>query len=204
MQGVRDFDFTPTISGETISLRPLTPDDFEDVYAAASDPLIWEQHPFPLRYRRDIFETGFWASAVTSEGALVITENASGAIIGSSRFYEWNPAAREVAIGFTFLVRRHWGGATNRELKQLMLQHAFRWARVAWFHVGASNQRSRKAMEKIGGKLSHEEAKEIHGVAHVHAYYRIDAPAGATPQPRSEASTSAPPFGAPVPDRLRP
>ena len=177
MAGTPDFDFTPTLVGETISLRPLRPEDFEAVYAAAADPLIWEQHPYPLRYQREVFTTGFWDSALQSAGALVITDNISGRIIGSSRFYEWNPGTREVAIGFTFLARSHWGGATNRELKRLMLAHAFREARVVWFHVGANNLRSRKAMEKIGGRFSHEEAKEIHGVTHVHAFYRIDAPA---------------------------
>lgn len=174
------FDFTPTIVGETISLRPLKTEDFEEVYAAASDPLIWEQHPFPLRYQREVFESGFFAGALAPDGALVITDNVSGKVIGSSRFYEWNPAKREVAIGFTFLARSHWGGNTNRELKRLMLDHAFRWAEVVWFHVGVNNLRSRKAMEKIGGVYSHEESKEIHGVVHVHAFYRIDAPKGSS------------------------
>lgn len=170
------FDFVPTLVGDSISLRPLKVEDFEAVYAAAADPLIWEQHPFPLRYKRDVFERGFWESALNSEGALVITDNASGRVIGSSRFYEWNPRQREVAIGFTFLSRSHWGGKTNRELKRLMLQHAFRWAKVVWFRVGSNNLRSRKAMEKIGGIFSHEEAKVMHGTVHVHVFYRIDAP----------------------------
>lgn len=176
MQDSDAFDFMPTLVGESISLRPLTVDDFEAVHAAAADPLIWEQHPYPLRYRRDVFEGGFWASAINSDGALVITDNVSGKIIGSSRFYEWEPERKEVAIGFTFLSRTHWGGKTNRELKRLMLRHAFRRAKVVWFHVGSNNLRSRKAMEKIGGVFSHEEAKEIHGTVHAHAFYRIDAP----------------------------
>jgi len=170
------FDFTPTLTGATLTLRPLTADDFEPLYAAASDPLIWAQHPFPLRYQREVFASGFFASAIASEGALVIIDNATGRLIGSSRFYEWQPDTREIAIGFTFLARSHWGGGTNRELKRLMLDHAFRWAERAWFHVGRDNVRSRKAMEKIGGVYSHEEAKEIHGSVHAHAYYRIDAP----------------------------
>jgi len=179
MRDSKDFDFVPTLVGESITLRPLRVEDFEAVYAAAADPLIWEQHPYPLRYKRDVFESGFWKSAIESDGALVIIDNESGKAVGSSRFYEWDPARREVAIGFTFLSRTHWGGKTNRELKQLMLQHAFRWARVVWFHVGSNNARSRKAMEKIGGVYSHEEAKEIHGAIHVHAFYRIDAPGSA-------------------------
>jgi len=170
------FDFVPTLVGESITLRPLRAEDFENVYAAAADPLIWEQHPFPLRFQRYVFESGFWRSAVESTGALVIAEHATGKIIGSSRFYEWDPSRREVAIGFTFLCRDRWGGKTNRELKRLMLEHAFRRATVVWFHVGSNNLRSRKAVEKIGGVFSHEDSKEIHGVIHAHAFYRIDAP----------------------------
>ena len=104
-----------------------------------------------------------------------MSHKGSGKIIGSSRYYEWNPVEREVAVGFTFLARSHWGGKTNREMKLLMLSHAFRWAKVVWFHVGANNWRSRRAMEKIGGRFSHEEVKVIHGQEHLHVFYRIDA-----------------------------
>ena len=176
MNDVAPFEFTPNIFGETISLRQLKPEDFEELYAAASDPLIWEQHPFPLRYQREVFESGFFLGALASDGALVITDRASNKIIGSSRFYDWDFEKCEVAIGFSFLARCHWGGGANQELKRLMLGHAFRWANVVWFHVGVKNVRSRKAMEKIGGKFSHIEVKEIHGVMHDHAFYRIDAP----------------------------
>ncbi len=138
--------------------------------------MIWEQHPEPLRYQRQVFESGFFAGALASGGALVVTDNSTGKVVGSSRYYDWNPAEAEVAIGFTFLARSHWGGATNREMKQLMLNHAFQWAKVVWFHVGKNNWRSRKAMEKIGGTLSHEERKELNGVVHDYAYYKIELP----------------------------
>lgn len=171
-----DFDGRPTLEGPTLLLRPLRADDLEPLYAAAADPLIWEQHPDSLRYQRGVFENGFFASALASGTALVILDRATGQMIGSSRYYDLNPDRREVAIGFTFLVRSHWGGNTNRELKRLMLEHAFRWARRVWFHVGATNLRSRKAMEKIGGRYSHEEAKVTLGVTAVHAHYFIDNP----------------------------
>lgn len=171
------FDFQPTLVGPSISLRPLRAEDLERLYAAASDPLIWEQHPEPTRYQRQVFESGFFAGALASGSAFVVTDNASGEVIGSTRYYEWNPTLKEVAIGFTFLARSHWGGAANREMKLLMLDHAFNWSKVVWFHVGSSNWRSRKAVEKIGGRLSHEDTKIIQGgVERVRAYYRIDAP----------------------------
>ena len=57
-----------------------------------------------------------------------------------------------MAVGFTFLSRLHWGGKVNAEMNDLMLAHAFTWAKRVWFHVGIDNIRSQKAMEKIGAK----------------------------------------------------
>jgi RimJ/RimL family protein N-acetyltransferase len=68
------------------------------------------------------------------------------AIIGTSRYYYCNEARREVAIGFASLARQHWGGAANRELKRLMLRHAFHWADTVWYHVRKNNWRSRRAL----------------------------------------------------------
>jgi RimJ/RimL family protein N-acetyltransferase len=61
-------------------------------------------------------------------------------------------------------------------MKQLMLGHAFLFAKAVWFHIGSDNRRSRRAMEKIGGQLSHEARVEANGVAHDYAFYRIEAP----------------------------
>jgi len=179
MQLVRErghFDMQPMLTGERITLRPLYAGDFTALYEAASDPLIWEQHPEPQRHQRDVFERGYFAGALHSGGALVVTDNRSGEIIGSSRFYDWNPDLQEVAIGYTFLVRRHWGGATNGEMKHMMLKHAFSRARRVWFHIGKYNLRSRRAIEKIGARLSHAQSREVNGVMHDYVYYAIDAP----------------------------
>ena len=169
-------DHQSPLTGETITLRPLRSEDFEALYAAASDPLIWEQHVESNRHHRHIFQKCFFADALTSVCAYVVTENVSGRIIGSSRYYDWDPVKQEVAIGYTFLVISHWGGATNRELKILMLDHAFRWAKVVWFHVSKSNGRSRKAIEKIGARLSHEGHKVVGGIVMDYVFYKIEAP----------------------------
>jgi RimJ/RimL family protein N-acetyltransferase len=163
--------------GKTISLRPLVAADFEALHAAAADPLIWEQHPDPLRYEREAFRTKFFDPAVACKMAYVVVDNASGQLVGSSRYYEQDDAKREIAIGYTFLARSHWGGSANREMKQLMLAHAFTtgFDRV-WFHVGKSNMRSRKAMEKIGGQFSHEGVKEMGGMKIDYVFFKIDKP----------------------------
>lgn len=169
-----DFELQPTLAGELVMLRPLVEGDFEAVYSAAADPLLWEQHPEPLRYQRDVFTKNFFVGAVACQSAFVVIERSSGAVIGSSRYYDWDATTREVAIGYTFLARSHWGGTYNGELKRLMLDHAFRWAKVVWLHIGRDNWRSRKATEKVGAKFSHEGIKVLQGVEYLYAFYRMD------------------------------
>lgn len=177
MQSTRAMiELQPVLTGPTLTLRPLLPKDFAALYAAASDPLIWEVHPEPTRWQREVFQH-FFDSALESKGAFSVEETATGKIIGSSRYYDWEPDKHEIAIGFTFLARSHWGGITNKEMKQLMLNHIFQWADVVWFHIGSSNWRSRKAMEKIGGQLSHIAPLELFGVMRDYAYYKIVNPA---------------------------
>jgi N-acetyltransferase len=144
------FDLQPTLKGTLLQLRPLREEDWDDLFAVAADPLVWEQHPEPDRYIEKVFR-GFFREAMDSGGALIVIDAQDGRVIGSSRFHAYDPEKSEIEIGWTFLARRYWGGAYNREMKQLMLQHAFQFVRRVNFLVGAQNFRSQKAMEKIGG-----------------------------------------------------
>ena len=143
------FDFQPTFKGALVELRPLRPDDADDLFAVASDLLIWEQHLIRDRYKPDVFST-FFLESLTSRGALAVLDCKDGRIIGSSRFHAYNAQAREVEIGWTFLARSHWGRKYNREIKQLMLRHAFRFVKRVVFLIGSQNVRSQKAIEKLG------------------------------------------------------
>jgi N-acetyltransferase len=144
------FDFQPTLKGALVELRPLRPDDAGELFAVASDPLIWEQHPVRDRYKPDVFGA-FFRESLASQGALTVFDRKDGRIIGSSRFHDYNAQASEVEIGWTFLARSHWGGRYNGEMKQLMLHHAFRFVKRVVFLIGPQNLRSQKAIEKLGG-----------------------------------------------------
>ena len=146
------FDLQPHLKGELIELRPLSAEDWEDLFAIASDPLIWEQHPENDRYTKEVFQR-FFDGAIDSKGAFAIVERKSGRIIGSSRYCNLNPVEREVEVGWTFLERPFWGGSYNRELKSLMLDHAFRFVDRILFVVGEKNFRSQKALQKIGARF---------------------------------------------------
>src|SRR6476659_10456377 len=143
------FDLQPTLIGRRIRLRPLAADDFDALFTAASDPLIWIQHPESDRYKPEIFQA-YFDGAMESKGAFAIIESNSGQIIGSSRYCNLTAERDEVEIGWTFLERAFWGGYYNRELKSLMIDHALRFVDRVVFVAGEENMRSRRALEKIG------------------------------------------------------
>ena len=144
------FELQPTLKSEVLELRPLRADDWQQLYAVASDPLIWEQHPNSDRYQPDVFRK-FFDDAIESGGALVAIDRRLGSVIGSSRYHCYDLERSEIEIGWTFLARSHWGGVYNGEMKRLMLTHAFQYVDNVIFMVGSTNLRSQRAVEKIGG-----------------------------------------------------
>ncbi len=145
------FQFQPTLENEFVKIQPLKASDFDLLFSIASDPLLWEQHPSRTRYQRDVFEV-FFKGAIESKGAFLVLNAKTGEVIGSSRFYDYDEEKKCVAIGYTFVARSHWGKGYNPALKRLMMEHAFQNVDKIIFHIGASNIRSQKAIEKIGAK----------------------------------------------------
>ena len=153
-------DRQPILGSELLLVRPLRSDDFEALWAISSDPLLWEQHPAKERAERAGFEQWF-EDAIASGGALVVQRRHDGEVIGTSRYDRLDEDASEVEIGWTFIARRLWGGPANRELKRLMLEHAFRSVRAVVFRVHSENVRSRRAVEKLGATLVATEADAL-------------------------------------------
>lgn len=168
-------DRQPTLAGELLLLRPLREDDRAALYAIAADKELWALHPAHDRWQRPVFDALF-DEALASCGALVALDRATGRLVGHSQF---RPSARvpgAIEIGWTFLARDRWGGETNRELKRLMLAHALVHVEQVVFRVGAENHRSRRAMEKIGGRLTDvtEDIAYPDGRTITHVIYAID------------------------------
>lgn len=167
------FELQPRLRGQLVHLRPLAADDFPSLFAVASDPLIWEQHPDSDRYTLPVFTT-FFEGAMASGGAFLATDATDGSVIGSSRYFGYDEAESEIEIGWTFLARSRWGGAYNRDMKTLMLRHAFQFVNRVVFLIGPQNLRSQKAMEKIGGVRI---ANRINSVGRESVVYTITADA---------------------------
>ena len=157
-------ELQPELPGDKISLRPLRGDDFEGLFAAASDPETWAGHPAKDRYKREVFEK-YFAFLLENGGTLVAIDNELEKIIGCSRYYFAPILPDSLSIGFTFLNHAYWGGSTNFAVKKLMLDHAFKEAGEVWFHIDPSNIRSQKATAKLGAKHVSSEEIDLSGAA---------------------------------------
>ncbi|KLI65299.1 acetyltransferase [Aurantiacibacter marinus] len=169
-------DRQPVLTGQTIQLRPLEKGDWDALFAVASDPQIWAMHPMHGRWQEPVFRA-FFDDALAHGGALVALDKATGEVIGSSRFQAYRPAdGGSVEIGWTFLARRYWGTGANREIKRLMVGHALHSLARVDFRVGEDNARSRRALEKIGARISpgRIEEAEVPGAGKIlHLYYEL-------------------------------
>src|ERR1700753_2796123 len=96
-----DPNFQPTLSGPSITIRPISSVDWPELFAAGSDPEIWKVHPASDRYTEPQFRR-FFDGAVDSRMAFVFVDQASGRLIGSSRYYGYAPARSEIEIGWGF------------------------------------------------------------------------------------------------------
>jgi len=174
------FDLQPHLIGDLLEVRPLRREDWESLFAVASDPLIWEQHPANDRYKEKVFRE-FFQEALESRGAFVVIDRKAQRIIGSSRYFGFEPRKREIEIGWTFLARSHWGGKYNGELKRLMLDHAFRFVESVVFIIGPTNVRSQRALEKIGGvMIGRRKSTDVHGNTVENVVYQIKKPTNRT------------------------
>jgi RimJ/RimL family protein N-acetyltransferase len=173
---VNDFELQPHLVGELLELRPLRQDDWERLFAAGSNPLIWQQHPAHNRYQEEKFKE-YFQGGLDSGGAFVAIDRKTGQIVGSSRYTAHDPENSEIEIGWTFLARSHWGGSYNGEMKRLMLNHAFQFVDTVIFLIGAKNFRSQKAVEKIGAVAAGTRYIDYRGTVVEHVVYRLRKPA---------------------------
>ena len=157
------FDLQPAfLHDNLLKLIPLQECHFDRLFEIASDPLVWEQHPNPNRYQLKGF-TNYFKGAIESKGAFLIIDGNTNEIVGCSRYYDYNEEDNSVLIGYTFIGIKFWGKGYNKALKKIMLDYAFQYVDKVYFHIGASNYRSQKSIERIGAVKVDEFEVEYYG-----------------------------------------
>jgi RimJ/RimL family protein N-acetyltransferase len=147
--------FGPELRDERVTLVSLVHEDFDELYQAASDPLIWEQHPNKDRWKKENF-SNYFEGAISSQCAFKIIDNETQKVIGSTRIYDYNPSNKSILIGYTFIIREFWGTGVNHHVKHMLISHLFSQKLMDIehidFHIGANNVRSQISITRIGAK----------------------------------------------------
>jgi len=145
------FDIQAILENDKAILYPIQESDFEDLYAVAANPEVWEQHPNKDRWKKDIFRT-FFEGAIQSKGAFKIVDKSTNKVAGSTRIYDYNAQENSVLIGYTFYGTEYWGKGINHSVKTLMLDYLFQFVLHVGFQIGANNLRSQIAISRLGAK----------------------------------------------------
>ncbi len=152
----------PQLENDLVILEPLNQNDFENLYSAAADPKVWEQHPNKNRYKREVFQT-FFDGAIESKGAFKIIFKETNQVIGSSRFYDYDENDASIIVGYTFYSTDSWGKGINPSVKKLMFDYIFQFVDKIYLHVGANNIRSQIAVQRLDCTKIQEELVAYYG-----------------------------------------
>lgn len=142
--------------GEHVLLEPLDLSHADDLFTATADPEVWRH----LGGRRPVDQVDMGRILAGTLAAQHRGERvpwvqrcaATGAVVGSTSYYEVDPERRSLAIGYTWLGRSWWRSGINTEAKLLLLTRAFEElgaVRVVW-HTDIRNERSQRAIERLG------------------------------------------------------
>ena len=145
------------LTGARVSLEPLGREHADAIRAAASDGELWQ----------------LWYTSVPAPDAVpawldialdmrerlgampfVVRDRATGAIVGSTRYFNVEAAHRRLEIGHTWYAKRAQRTGINAEAKLLLLTHAFEVLRCIAVELRTSsfNFASREAIARLGAK----------------------------------------------------
>jgi RimJ/RimL family protein N-acetyltransferase len=149
-----------TLQGGLITLAPISLAHATPLFETLKgDEAIWEylptDPPKDLSQMEAVIEGALAAQARGERVPFGVIDNATGRAIGTTSYLNISVENRHLEIGWTWYGRDHWRSGVNTECKYLLLRRAFEdlgCIRVQ-LRTDERNQRSRNAIERIGGVL---------------------------------------------------
>jgi RimJ/RimL family protein N-acetyltransferase len=154
-------DFNPQpieLDGAAVKLVPMTEDHAEGLLAAGENRAIWKYMPIKPPVTVDDYTLMIRGAlkARDEEGDVPFTiiHKEDDKIVGSTRFIDVRKEHKGLEIGWTWLSTDYWQTAVNTECKYLLFCHAFDdlGAIRVQLKTDSRNERSQKAIQRIGGK----------------------------------------------------
>ncbi|WP_033344743.1 bifunctional pyridoxamine 5'-phosphate oxidase family protein/GNAT family N-acetyltransferase [Catenuloplanes japonicus] len=140
------------LAGAHVILEPLDLAHAEGLLASCGDPAVWRHMLVDTPTTVDEMRAYLRHRLAAPHAMWVQKDARTGAIIGSTSYYDVNETHRTLAIGHTFLAPSHWRTGVNTESKLLLLTRAFEQlgaVRVEW-HTDVRNVRSQQAIARLG------------------------------------------------------
>jgi RimJ/RimL family protein N-acetyltransferase len=147
---------TPTLKGANVALEPLSREHVPALQAAVQDGELWTLWYTAIPDPEGMAAYVDKALALREAGQAIpfVVRDASGTIVGSTRFGNIDAEHRRVQIGWTWYAKCVQRTGLNTEAKALLLAHAFEsmgCGRVEFF-THHMNHRSRAAIARLGAK----------------------------------------------------
>ena len=145
-----------TLTGRFVRLEPLTREHVDALEKIAYAPLIWTWMPRSLTNRVELEAWVDEALAAQKAGTALpfaTVRRSDNLVVGSTRYLNISARDGRVEIGGTWIAPEHQRSAVNTEAKLVMLTHAFETlgATRVEFKTHSKNDKSRRAIERIGG-----------------------------------------------------
>jgi len=156
-QGFAQVPAPVTLQGHGVTLTPMRADHAPALEDACTDGRLWElvttSAPAPGTADQYI------AQALQGQGKghmlpFVVSDEASGTIIGTTRYHDIVPDIARLEIGYTWYAARFQRTHVNTACKLLLLTHAFDvlGAQVVGWRTDILNTRSRAAIARLGAQ----------------------------------------------------
>ncbi len=149
---------TVFLENHCVRLSPLDVSNYHHLIKISSEEDLLQYSPSNIStpedlkmYVQDALDDYYHSTAIP----FLVHDKTKMAYAGSTRFGFINWKNKVLHIGWTWIGKEFRGTALNKNMKFLMLQHAFEsleFEKVE-FRIDERNSRSRKAIEKIGAHL---------------------------------------------------
>lgn len=144
------------LEGTYVALEPLKHSHVEALQSAVRDGELWQlwyaSVPSPDEMVRYV-DTAIKAT-INGDMAFAVRSLNTQQIVGTTRFYNVEPAHKRGLIGYTWYAKSAQGTAINTEAKYLLMQYWFevKQANAVEFRTHFFNEASRRAIERLGAK----------------------------------------------------
>ena len=146
-----------TLEGRIATLEPLAVEHAAGLARAASDGELWRlwyTSIAPPDRMHEYVTTALDMRERAGAMPFVVRENATGDIVGCTRYFNVDATNRRLEIGHTWYARRVQRTGVNSECKLLLLAHSFEVLRciAVEFRTHWFNHASRTAIARLGAK----------------------------------------------------